>query len=185
VGQFEDGAKAKVTTHSNLSNFPANMMASYLVRRFPKDPVRLAQAEELCRFVEDQFVDWEPPYDNGRSVNEYGKEDDGSWNWFCRPTSAWSTPCVLEQYYCYVPVSASSAKTINTLLDVWKATGKDIYLAKARAIADAQTRMIEHDGFLNTWSVKGVRRDDHRHHTWINCTMEIMSALSRIARETR
>jgi len=68
---------------------------------------------------------------------------------------------------------------------MWKATGKDIYLAKARAIADAQTRMIEHDGFLNTWSVKGIRRDDHRHHTWISCTMEIMSALSRLACETR
>ena len=26
-----------------------------------------------------------------------------------------------------------------------------------------------------------VRRNDHRHHTWLNCTMEIMSALGRLA----
>ena len=88
---------------------------------------------------------------------------------------------MLEQYRCYVPVDASAAKTIQTLLDVYEATRKPVYLAKARAIADAQTRMIEPDGFINPWSVKGVRRDDHRHHTWLNCTMEIMSALGRLA----
>jgi len=184
-GQFEDGVKLKVTTYTNLANFPANMTASYLVRRFPGDPARLAQAEELCRFVEDQFIDWFPPYDHGRSNVEYGKEDDGSWKWLCRPTSSWSTPCVMEQYNCYVPVNASSAKTIHALLDVWKATGKPIYLQKACALADAQTRMIEEDGYINTWSVRGVRRDDFRHHMWINCTMETMSALGRLAREMR
>lgn len=180
-GQFEDGAKAKVTTHRNLSNFPANMMASYLVRRFPKDPARIAQAEALCRFVEDQFVCWEPPYDHGRSKNEYGREDDGSWSWFCRPTENWCTPCVLEQYICYVPVNASSAKTIGTLLDVWKATGKPAYLEKARALGNSLTWMVEPDGFINTWNVRGVRRNDHRHHTWINCTMETAAALGRLA----
>ena len=180
-GQFEDGAKAKVTTHRNLSNFPANMMASYLVRRFPKDPARIAQAEALCRFVEDQFVVWAPPYDHGRSKNEYGREDDGTWRWFCRPTANWNTPCVLEQYICYVPVNASSAKTIGALLDVWEATGKPIYLEKAKALGDALTRMVEPDGFINTWNVRGVRRNDHRHHTWINCTMETVSALGRLA----
>ena len=183
-GQFEDGSKLKITTHQNLSNFPANMTASYLVRRFPHDPVRLAQAEAICRFVEDQFVDWEPPYANGRSNVENGREDDGTWDWFCRPTSAWSTPCVMEQYKCYYPVDASAAKTINTLIDVGQATGKAVYLRKARAIADAQTRMIESDGFINTWSLKGVRRDDFRHHMWINCTMEMMSAFGRLAEVT-
>lgn len=184
-GQFEDGAKQVVTTHRNLSQFPANMTASYLVKRFPKDPARIAQAEELSRFVEDQFVDWEPPYDHGRSAVEHGREDDGSWDWFCRPTSKWCTPCVEEQYMCYVPVNESAAKTINTLLDVWEATGKDIYLQKAKALGDAQTRMVEPDGFINTWSLKGVRRNDHRHHTWISCTMETMSALGRLAMAER
>ena len=181
-GQFEDGANNKVTTHLNLSNFPANMMASYLVKRFPADPVRVAQAEELCRFVEDQFIDWTPPYDHGRSVKESAGEDDGTWKWFCRPTSKWCVPVVEEQYLCYVPVNASAAKTIGTLLDVYGATKNPVYLAKARALGDAQTRMVEPDGFINTWSVKGVRRSDHRHHTWINCTMETMSALGRLAK---
>jgi len=181
-GQFEDGAKTKVTTHRNLSNFPANLMASYLVKRFPNDPKRLAQAEALCAFVEDQFVDWEPPYDHCRNKNDANGEDDGTWRWFCRPTANWCTPCVMEQYICYVPVDASAAKTINTLLDVWRATKKSIYLEKAKALADSQTRMVEPDGFINTWSVKGVRRNDHRHHTWINCTMEIMAALGNVAR---
>ena len=79
-------------------------------------------------------------------------------------------------------MNASAAKTIGTLLDLWKATGKDIYLQKAKALGDSQTRMVEPDGFINTWSVKGVRRNDHRYHTWINCTMETMSAIGRLAR---
>ena len=180
-GQFEDGANRLETMHKNLSNFPANMAASYLVKRFPDDPLRIAQAEALCKFVEDQFIDWEPPYEKGRSAIENDGEDDGSWNWFCRPAANWCTPVVMEQYGCYHPVDASSAKTIHTLLDVYAATGKAIYMEKARALADAQTRMIEADGFVNTWSVKGVRRDDHRHHTWLNCTLEVMSALGRMA----
>lgn len=179
-GQFEDGSNQKVTTHKNLSNFPANMMAQYLVERFPGDAKRLAQAEELVKFVEDQFIDWEPPYDHGRSNAEYGKSDDGSWSWFCRPTSKWCCPVVMEQYGCYVPVDASAAKTINTLVSVWKASGKARYLKMAQALADAQTRMIESDGFINTWGVKGVKRNDHRHHTWDNCTMEIMTALGTL-----
>ena len=181
-GQFEDGAKMKVATHQNLSNFPANMMAAYLVERFPGDAKRIAQAEELVKFVEDQFIDWEPPFDHGRNRVEAGKRgDDGSWNWFCRPTSAWCCPVVLEQYACYVPVDASSAKTVNTLLAVYKATKKPRYYQMAKALVDAQTRMIEEDGFLNTWSVKGVKRNDHRHHTWDNCTMEMMTALGNFA----
>ena len=185
-GQFEDCAKMKITTHQNLSNFPANMMAAYLVERFPGDVRRIAQAEELVKFVEDQFIEWEPPYDHGRSRQESGRRgDDGSWKWFCRPTSAWCCPVVLEQYSCYVPVDASTAKTVNTLLAVYKATGKERYYQMAKALVDAQTRMIEADGFLNTWSVKGVNRNDHRHHTWDNCTMEMMTALGNFAAASR
>lgn len=143
----------------------------------------MAQAEELAKFVEDQFIHWRPPYDAGRFPGDDG-EDDGTWNWWCRPYSNWMTPCAVEQYVCCVPVDASAAKCIRALLAVYHATDKRIYLEKACALGATQTRMIEDDGFINTWSVRGVKRNDDRYHTWDNCTVEIMTALGLLAAET-
>lgn len=179
-GQFEDG-RVIDDPYENLSNFPANQMIMYLLRRFPGDAVRIAQAEELMAFVEDQFIHWRPPYEGNRHLEDQGV-DDGSWAWWCRPYSRWMSPCAVEQYICCVPVDASAAKCINALLAVWWMTGKNVYLAKARALGDAQTRMIEKDGFINTWSIRNVERNDDRYHTWDNCTVETMTALSRLAK---
>ena len=180
-GQFEDTKPAK-NRWKNLSKHPACSVAMYLLRRFPGDAVRIAQAEALLKFSEDQFVEWTPPYDNGRGRDEPAGPDDGTWRFFCKPYSAYMTPCALEQYNCYLPIDASAAKLINTYIAVWKATKKPEYIAKARALGDTATRMQEDDGLINTWWIKGVSRNDHRYHTWINCLLATANALDNLAR---
>ena len=180
-GQFED-IKPDHRRWSNLSKHPACSTAMYLVKRFPGDARRLAQAEALLKFSEDQFVEWTPPYDNGRAHDDPHRPDDGSWSFFCKPYSKWVTPCALEQYRCYVPIDASAVKFINTYLALWRATKKPEYLAKARALGATATRMQENDGFICTWWIDKVRRNDHRYHTWINCLLSNAVALDNLAR---
>ena len=179
-GQFED-IKPVNARWANLSKHPACSVAMYLVRRFPDENARLAQAESLLKFAEDQFVEWTPPYDHGRHADGAGI-DDGSWDYFCRPYSQWMTPCALEQYDCYWPIDASAAKLINTYLALWRATGRAESLAKARALGDTATRMQEDDGLINTWWMKGVCRNDDRYHTWINCLLATARALDNLAK---
>lgn len=178
-GQFED-VRPMRERWVNLTKHPACSVAMYLLKRYPGDARRRTQAEALLKFSEDQFVEWEPPYDHGRHADGTG-EDDGTWTYFCRPYSKWMTPCALEQYRCYYPIDASAAKLINTYLAFWRATGKAEYLAKARALGDTATRMQEDDGLVNTWWVKGVCRNDERYHTWINCLLSTARALDNLA----
>ncbi len=179
-GQFED-IKPAAGRWSNLSKHPACSTAMYLLRRFPGDAGRIAQAEALLKFSEDQFVEWMPPYDHRRGADEPAGPDDGSWRFFCKPYSDWVTPCALEQYSCYFPIDASAAKMINTYLALWRATGRREHLDKARALGSTATRMQEDDGFSCTWWMKGVSRNDSRYHTWINCLLATARALDNLA----
>ena len=179
-GQFED-VKPAAERWSNLSKHPACSTAMYLLRRFPRDAGRIAQAEALVKFSEDQFVEWTPPYDHRRGADEPAGQDDGSWSFFCKPYSGWVTPCALEQYNCYYPIDASAAKMVNAYLALWRATGKREHLDKARALGATATRMQEDDGFICTWWMKGVSRNDSRYHTWINCLLATARALDNLA----
>ena len=179
-GQFED-VRPDRERWSNLSKHPACSTAMYLLRRFPGDTERLAQAKALVKFSEDQFVEWTPPYSNGRSHDQSAREDDGTWAFFCKPYSRWMTPCALEQYRCYLPIDASAAKFIDTYLALWRATGEGEYLAKARALGATATRVQESDGFIGTWWVAGAGRNDHRYHTWVNCLLATARALDNLA----
>ena len=179
--QFED-SPSYPKPYANLSNVPANKAVRYLLTRFRGDARRVAQAREILAFIEDQFVEWEPPYRHRRFPQEgMSPTDDGGWKWWCRPFDDWMTPCALEQYACYVPVNASSANCVASFLAMAKATGEGIWLDKARAIGDALTRMVEDDGFFNTWCVRGVSRFDERYHTWLNCTLETKTVLDQLA----
>jgi len=176
-GQFEDGRPPE-KRWANLSKYGPCETAVYLLERFPGDANRLAQAEELVKFAEDQFVEWTPPYGDRSPALQ---KDDGSWNSFCNPYSRWMTPCALEQYACYVPIDASAARMIQTYLALWRVTQKGVYLAKAKALGATATRMQESDGFMNTWWIRGVERNDDRYHTWINCMLYIAEALDDLA----
>ena len=58
-GQFEDVIPTAL--FQNLTKHNACDTAFYLTRRYPWDAKRIAQARELLRFSEDQFVCWERP----------------------------------------------------------------------------------------------------------------------------
>ena len=176
-GQFEDIRPASARW-SNLTKHAACATVLYLLKRFPGDAVRLAQAEELVRFSEDQFVEWTIPYGDRAEPNG---PDDGSWKYFCRPYSKWMTPCALEQYNCYHPIDASADRFINTYLALWRVTHKAEYLAKAKALGATATRMQEADGFINTWWIRGVERTDDRYHTWVNCMLATAQAFDNLA----
>lgn len=180
-GQFEDVKYTRAVRWANLSKHPACSVAMYLVSRFPGDAKRLAQAEALLKFSEDQFVEWTPPYAGGRGPKEPAGPDDGSWKFFCMPYSSWATPCALEQYWCYWPIDASAAKLINTYIALWRATKNAEYLAKARVLGDTATRVQDDDGFIGTWWVDGASRNDQRYHMWINCMLATAQALDNLA----
>ncbi|HET7896739.1 MAG TPA: hypothetical protein VFL47_03700, partial [Flavisolibacter sp.] len=73
----------------------------------------------------------------------------------------WITPAVLEQYSCYDPVARSSAILINAYLRAHEVTRNSLYLAKAKALANA---MLEGQAYVNatykgtgeipTWNMK-------------------------------
>ena len=162
-GQFED--VAPTSPYQNLTKHDACDTAMYLVRRFPSDQRRIAQAREIVRFAEDQFVCWERPM--------HGKQDPRCklHVWDC---DSWRCPAVLEQYNCYVPIDASSAKLIRTYLAMFRATKNPLDLARARALGDAIIRETHDDGYLPTFWMKTCE-------DWPNCALAGADALNQLA----
>ena len=128
-GQFED--VMPTAPFQNLTKHNACDTALYLTRRYPQDAKRIAQARELLRFAEDQFVCWERPC---RGVED-PRARRGLWG-----VASWRCPAVLEQYNCYVPIDASSAKLIRTYLALYAVERNPLDLAKARTLGDAIVR---------------------------------------------
>lgn len=141
-GQFED-----ITPHApykNLSREQACDFASYLMRHNNGDKKTIQIADDLIRFAEDQFVVWEKPRD------KKPQKDGPGWI----PTN-WITPCVQEQYVFWNPVTRSAGVMIQTYWDAFAATHDDIYLAKAKSIANAITiAQKEHDGDYPSYLTK-------------------------------
>ena len=169
-GQFEDTPQAP--KYQNLTKHDACSTAIYLLKRFPGDAKRLAQARELLRFAEDQFVFWEKPYTPADEPKEFVE-----WN---RPWAGkWECPGVTEQYSCYRPIDASASKLIQTYLALYRAEGDQLDLAKAKTLGDQATRMQRADGFIPTfWS-------DHPHvvhDNWVNCMLYTAETLAELAR---
>lgn len=159
--QFEDAPPEGM--YANLDMHSPTDAAIFCLERFPGDARRVALAKDLMKFVEDQFVDWEPPYQGcgdlfvvwgpyGCKVNDQGFQD-------------WITPAVEEQYRTYSPVDASAAKVALGFLACFRATGERTYLEKARALADTATRVQRDDGSIPTWWNPKTSRDGD----WINC----------------
>lgn len=128
VGQFEDITPRE--PYVNLSREQACDLAMYIFKNRNSDQEMLELAEELVRFAEDQFVVWEQP----RSVT--GKNPASN-------SEYWITPCVQEQYVFWTPVSRSAGIMIETYRYAYEATKDEIYLAKAKSIANALTLVQE------------------------------------------
>jgi len=135
----------------------------YLFRTAKGDAAKIALAGEILKFAEDQFVIWDHPPDL-KTRNEKLKPE----NWF--------TPCSVEQYAMFEPISGSSAFMIVAYVRGYEATGKKVYLDKADALANALTRaQAHHHGRYPTRMIK----EDLSY--WINSTINTARAMQMLA----
>ena len=168
-GQFEDiEPSAKFI---NLTKHPPCTTAMLLVKRWPDDPARIAQARELLRFSEDQFVCWERPWRDQRI--SFQQDEFCPWN---------VEPAVVEQYFYRDPCDSSAAKLINTYLALYKATGNPLDYAKAKTLVESCIRMQETCGRIPTvWAHPTCTRPES---DWINCMISTFEALGNFATVT-
>lgn len=121
-------------------------------------------ADELMRFVEDQFVIWKRP---------------SPWSRQHFDTSIWITPCGMEQYKWHVPIDASTSDISNTFLEMFKAGRGELHLAKAMALADAVTRAQRENGMIPThWMTQKHLNGDG---FWINAMFIATDKLTKLA----
>ena len=128
-GQFED-IYTRPPYH-NLSREQACDLAIYLFRN--KKDRKLA--EELVRFSEDQFVIWEQPMKIAYQQPQPGGRSEN-----------WITPSVQEQYVFWMPVGRAAGIMMETYWEAYAATKKEIYLAKAKSVANAFTVVQKANG---------------------------------------
>jgi len=113
---------------SNLEFYDTVFFGFYLLRHATPENGYQRTAAELFRYVEDQFVLWENSFDR-----------------------KFIAPAVLEQYVCYFPIDWHAAHFIRYCRALHEATGEEIYLKKARAMADTLTAVQHPDGYYPTW----------------------------------
>ena len=175
-GQFED-VEAQTKPYLNLTKHNATAAYLYLCRKEPGNKELVRNAREVQRFAEDQFIIWEQPGWVGKydpfSWRDPEDLNTGKWGW-----QFYHTPCVLEQYRCYVPVNASSAKLIRYFLMMYDLEKDPLDLAKARALGDALTTVQGDDGRLPTWMNIGLPTASD----WLNCDISAIEALRLLAK---
>ena len=156
--------------YANLSQMACLPLIRYLCRHKDEDSDYLATAIRLNRWVEDQFVTFGP--DNAASpVRVKG-------------------PLVFEQYMCWWPMEGHTAHWILALIELHKATGKPIYLDKAKAAANAICHEQYENGELSTWGrdyQTGASLGDTnpRRKNWYNANASADLALYKLARYVR
>lgn len=171
-GQFEDVQPSE--PYQNLTKHPACDAVLYLLKRYPGDKARLAQARALLDFSEDQFVFWERPCRADGTTVHHPRLKDLAPKWPILPVA-------LEQYRWYVPVNASLAKMIRTYLALYRAEKNPLDLAKAKALGDACTRAQCDCGCIpSEWM--GEIDKTIAHTTWINCQIATAEALEELAK---
>ncbi|MCX7006135.1 MAG: hypothetical protein NTY53_02615 [Kiritimatiellaeota bacterium] len=169
-GQFED--VKPLPPYQNLTKHDACDFAIHLFQTAAQSAEQQALALDLLRFSEDQFVIWDkPPADSPTK-----QSPDGTAN---AKTTGWMLPCVLEQYRCYAPVCASSAKLIRTFLAAYGATRDPLHLEKAKALAGTLTRTQSNKaapGRYLTW----VKQPSGP--MWFNCELAAIRAMEELAK---
>lgn len=122
-GQFEDVPVS--LPYENLTHFPPDDLIDYITNNFADDEKMVDVAVDLMRFIEDQFVVWD-------------KYPEWNITWEGIP---WHYPAGLEQYSCYSPIDGSTAAIMMSFVNMYKLTGKRLYLEKAMTLADMITRV--------------------------------------------
>lgn len=166
TAQFEDMTVLDQQPYQNLTNCASAPYASWLLRKRGRTARELADAVDLIRFSEDQFVCWDvlPDEDGIRNI---------------------CTPCVYEQYGYRVPVDNSTCVVANALLDLYEATGDRTAFAKAKALADNLT-VVQNalDGLIPTsLDVREGPKNKIRGF-WVNCTYASIVTLLRMEKLT-
>ncbi len=148
-GQFEDVYARP--PYKNLSREQVCDMSIYLMKNSKGNPQNLKLAEELIRFAEDQFVIWEKPV-------PVKKDKENGW----LPEN-WITPTVQEQYIFWMPVGRAACIMMETYRLAYGVTKKEMYLAKAKSIANTFTVVQkEHNGDYPTMFTK------YKMNFWLN-----------------
>ena len=175
--QFEDGRPH--APYKSLTKHNACSTAIFILRRFPGDAGRLAQARELLRFAEDQFVYWERPCrpDGTGYRTETVPAPKGKLEWI-DDYANWCTPGVGEQFTWSMPIDASNAKLIRTYLAFYEAAGDPLDLAKARALGDTLVRVQKDNGSIRTQMLSRQDADNF----WINCMGASIAALDLLSK---
>lgn len=163
TGQFEDVTVLGLKPYENLTNCTAAPYASYMLSKETVTDKEMADAIDLTRFSEDQFTFWDTP------LNADG-------------VKPMATPCVFEQYKYQKPVDNSACNVAEAMLDLYKATGDKIYLAKSKALTDNITVVQNpiNGQIPTTWDFRMYGSERYRTY-WINCTYSSVSMLLKMA----
>ncbi len=168
-GQFEDVQPQP--PYENLTKHEAGDFAIHLLETAAQDERKRRLALDLIRFAEDQFVIWSRP----PAATPNKQNDDGN---AAARTKRWMLPCVLEQYRCWAPVCASSAKLIRMHLAAYRATNDGLHLEKARALASTLTLTQSNPkapGRYQTWLMQNPGP------MWFNCELMAVRAMQDLA----
>ena len=162
-GQFEDAVLSQ--HYSNMTHFTASVIINDIANNHKDDKEKIECAKELMRYIEDQFVVWDKPLKHHNHDN----------------TDNWSYPAGLEQYAWYVPIDSSTAGIMTSFMNMHKLTGDQLYLEKAKALANSITRMQNtENGMIPThWRFKDCRETGGE--LWINCLIGTANRLFAIA----
>ena len=168
TGQFED-TSVDVETHQNLTHWSAEPFAIYLLSKEDATADEIADAVDLTRFSEDQFVYWDAlPASNGlKSI---------------------CTPCAYEQYWnddvkfkgsteqfrYMTPIDCSSANIMLAFAKCYEATGDGLMLQKAKALGDNLVACQDVMGKIPT--IQSPYLPDF----WINCQCYTVKALLEV-----
>ena len=148
-GQFEDIDPKP--PYVDLTAVRAVGFSGWLFRAGRTEDARLT-----LDWCEDQFVVWSDPIRHMDWKN-------------------WKMPTVLEQYEYYTPIDASMGNMVRAFVAAWTATKEDLYLEKAKALADCIVRNQRPDGTIPTYF------DARGGSDWLNCMVVSAGSLETLA----
>ena len=162
TGQFEDVSVLGLNMYENLTNCTAAPYAQYLLDKDTVSPEDLADAVDLIRLSEDQFVHW-----------DFLPNKDG-----IKPFCA---PCVFEQYKYEMAVDNSSCNVANAYLSLYEKTGDRLAFEKGKALIDNLT-VVQNQitGRIPTLLEFRGRQQEPNTFFWINCCVASIQTLLRM-----
>ncbi len=185
--QFEDTAPS--SGYRNPASSDAMLVARYLLKRFPLDGARRAQARELMRWVEDQFVFWRKPCRaDGRSVLSGPDRGFNPWERPGEPAgrkfAEWvDVPGVAEKYTWMVMENSLAAMMMSLYLDFYRLEGDQLCRAKAKTLGDSIVRVQQMcgDGEIASEWFASYMTGTRCPHIWLNCSVNTITLLEDAA----